>query len=197
MVAFAAGQDRNVLVGIGGDSTERGTDHRAFAPVFAEAARQGLHRTFHAGEDGPADNIRAAVEDLGCERIDHGFRLLDDADLTRQIIDRGIPLTVCPTSNVVIANVTPDVAHHPIARQRQLGVHVTVNSDDPGMMQFDIADEYEAVSTAFGWDLESMEELSLGAIEASWAPDDEKAALRARFAADFDTLRDEYGLSPR
>ena len=65
------------------------------------------------------------------------------------VVDRQIPLTVCPTSNVVIANAVADVASHPIARQRQLGVPVTVNSDDPGMMRFDIADEYAAVHQAF------------------------------------------------
>ena len=87
MVEFAAAQDRDRLVGVGGDSVERDIDHRVFAPAFAEAARRGLRRTMHAGEDGPADNIRVAIEDLGCERIDHGFRLLDDPDLTRRVID--------------------------------------------------------------------------------------------------------------
>ncbi len=74
---------------------------------------------------------------------------------------------------------------------------VTVNSDDPGMMGTDIADDYEAVSAAFGYDLETMEQLSLDGIDAWWAPDDEKAALRHRFAAEFDDLRARHGLPPR
>jgi adenosine deaminase len=189
MVNFAATQDRDLLIGIGGDSVERGVDHRAFAPAFASAARAGLHRTFHAGEDGPPDNIRAAIEDLGCERIDHGLRLLEDPELTAMVVDRQIPLTVCPTSNVVIANAVPDVASHPIARQRQLGVLVSVNSDDPGMMRFDIADEYAAVYQAFGWDLETMEDVALAAITASWAPPEEKAGLRRQFVETFEQLR--------
>ena len=147
----------------------------------------------HAGEDGPADNIRVAIEVLGCERIDHGFRLLDDPELTARVVDRRIPLTVCPISNVVIAHVIPDVAHHPIVRQRALGVLVSVNSDDPGMMGTDVADDYQAVQEAFGWDLESMEQLGLDAIDASWAPEDEKSELRARFEREFATLRTEYG----
>jgi len=195
MVAFAADQDRELLVGVGGDSVERGIDHRAFAPAFREAAAQGLHRTLHAGEDGPAENIAIAVDELGCERIDHGFRLLDDPDLTRRVIDRGIALTVCPTSNVMIANVVPDVASHPFDRQRKAGVHVTLNSDDPGMMGFDLADEYVAVRDAYGYDLETMEAVSLAAIDASWAPDDERRALRARFIEEFDALRAEAGLA--
>jgi adenosine deaminase len=189
MVSFAAAQDRDRLIGVGGDSTERGIDHRGFGPAFAEAARRGLRRTMHAGEDGPADNIRIAIEELGCERIDHGFRLLDDPGLARVVASRRIPLTVCPISNVVIANVISDVAEHPIAAQRELGVLVTVNSDDPGMTGSDVRDDYEAVWRAFGWDLETMEQLGLDAIDASWAPEDEKAALRASFAEEHARLR--------
>ena len=196
MIAFAAQHDRDRLIGVGGDSVERGIDHRVFAPAFAAAAQHGLRRTFHAGEDGPAENIRIALEDLGCERIDHGFRLLDDDGLTQRVADERIPLTVCPISNVVIANVVPDVAHHPIARQRARGVLVTVNSDDPGMMQSDIADDYAAVSDAFDWDLETMEQLSLDGIEASWAPADEKNALRKRFLKEIDELRRARNLPP-
>lgn len=196
MVAFAATKDRDLLIGVGGDDVERDIDHRQFGPAFQEAARQGLRRTFHAGEDGPAENIRIALDVLGCERIDHGFRLLDDPELTKRVVDERIPLTVCPTSNVVIANVVPDVASHPIARQRELGVLATVNSDDPGMMRFDVADEYAAVHDAFGYDLETMEQISLDGIEACFAPDDEKAALRRRFIGEFDQLRAEHGLAP-
>jgi len=198
MAEFAGSEpDRDLLVGMGADSVERGVDHHAFAAAYETAARYGLRRTIHAGEDGPAEHIRIAVEELGCERIDHGFRLLDDADLTQVVIDAGIPLTVCPTSNVVISHLVPDVAHHPFARQRALGVHVTLNSDDPGMMGTDLADEYVAVSDAFGYDLATMEDLSLAAIDASWAPADEQRALRARFVAEFDALRAEYGYDAR
>jgi adenosine deaminase len=197
MVEFAAEQDRDLLIGIGADSVERDVDHRIFAPAYAQAARAGLHRTCHAGEDGPAENIRIALDDLGCERIDHGFRLLDDPDLTRRVVDERIPLTVCPTSNVTIANVVPSVAAHPFARQRALGVLVTLNSDDPGMMNFDVADEYAAIVDAFAYDLETMEDLSLDGIDASWAPADEKAALRDRFLTEFGALRTEFGIEPR
>jgi adenosine deaminase len=197
MVEFAARQDRNRLIGVGGDSVEQGIDHRAFAPAFTRARHEGLHRAMHAGEDGPAGNIRVALDDLGCERIDHGFRLLDDREVTRRVVAERIPLTVCPISNVVIGNLVPDVAHHPIVRQRALGVLTTVNSDDPGMIATDIGDDYAAVHEAFGWDLGTMEQLSLDAIEASWASDDEKARMRGDFTREFEALRTEYGLVPR
>jgi adenine deaminase len=198
MAAFAGSvTDRDLLIGMGADSVERDIDHAAFAAAFVEAARYGLRRTIHAGEDGPAENIAIAIRQLGCERIDHGFRLLDDAGLTAEIVERQIPLDVCPTSNVMIANVVASVADHPFARQREAGVLATLNSDDPGMMRFDIADEYVAVARAFGYSLEDMEDISVAGIDACWAPDDEKQALRDRFEGDFDRLRSEHGLPPR
>lgn len=197
MIEFAGRQDRDLLVGVGGDNVERGVDHRVFVEPFRRAAELGLRRTFHAGEDGPPEHISIAVREMGCERVDHGFTLLDDPELTAWIVDQRIPLTVCPTSNVMIANVVPDVASHPIAEQRRLGVLATVNSDDPGMMRFDIADEYVAVADAFGWSLEEMEQISLDGIEASWLADDEKLTMHRSFLAEFDALRQELGLEPR
>ncbi len=151
----------------------------------------------HAGEDGPAENIRIALDECGCERIDHGFRLLDDPDLATRVAEQRIPVTVCPTSNVLIANVVPDVASHPYDEMRRRGILASLNSDDPGMMQFDLADEYPTVAQAFNYSLEQMEEISLDGIESSWAPDDEKHTMRTTFVAEFDALRTEYDLPAR
>jgi adenosine deaminase len=91
----------------------------------------------------------------------------------------------------------PDVASHPFARQRARGVLVTVNSDDPGMMRFDVADEYAAVAAAYGYSLEDMEAVCLAGIDACWAPDDEKRAMRSRFEREFDELRQARDLPAR
>ena len=191
MIEFAAAQDRDELVGVGGDSNERGVDHRAFAPAFARAGELGLRRSFHAGEDGPVENIRIAIEDLGCDRVDHGMRLLDDPDLVTRVVDEQIPMTSCPLSNVNLTHLIPTLGEHPYARQRELGVLATLNSDDPGMMGTDLADEYVQVAAAFGYDLDTMERISLDGIEASFAPAEQKAALRERFEAEFVALREE------
>ena len=196
MAEFAAAQDRDILIGMGADSVERDIDHRSFAAAYEAAARVGLKRTMHAGEDGPSENIAIAVRELGCDRIDHGFRLLDDPELTEEVVERRIPMTSCPTSNLVI-KLVPDIESHPFARQRERGVLAMLNSDDPGMMSFDLGDEYATVAEAYDYPLEEMEAISLDGIEASWAPDDEKADLRRRFCAEFDALRSEFGLPPR
>jgi adenosine deaminase len=196
MVAYAATKERDTLIAVGGDSVERGVDHRQFVPAWKEAEKTGLRRTFHAGEDGPAENIRICVEN-GCERVDHGFRPLDDADLTARVAGDRIPLTACPTSNVVIANVVPDVASHPFARQREAGVLVMINSDDPAMTRTDVGQEYPIVANAFGYDLETMEDLSLDSIAATFMDDSEKAETRRVFIEEFNALRTEFRLPER
>ena len=181
LLEVARGLDRDLLIGIGGDSTERGLDHRMFAPLMAEAKNIGLKTCFHCGEDGPADNIRHMVE-AGIDRIDHGTRLLEDPELTKRVVDEQIPLTNCPTSNVELS-IVDTLADHPFAAQRDAGVLVTLNSDDPAFFQFDLADEYERVSAAFGLDHAAMTSIRDAAITASWLDDSDKAALRSDFAS--------------
>lgn len=187
LVEFAAAQDRDLLVGIGGDNTERGIDHHSFAPAFALARESGLRRTMHAGEDGPSDNIKICLDHLGCQRIDHGVRLLDDPELTQRVAGERIPLTTCPMSNVVLTGTVASVAAHPFHAQREAGVLVTTNSDDPAMSTTTINDDYEQVAAAFGYDFATMAQIALDGIEAFWAPD-EKRELHARFTAEIAAL---------
>ena len=90
----------------------------------------GFRTTIHAGEEGPAEYVRQAVELLGVDRIDHGIACLDDADLVRVLANSRVPLTVCPVSNLRL-KVVPSLAAHPLKRLLEAGLHVTVNSDDP------------------------------------------------------------------
>jgi adenosine deaminase len=141
------------VIGIGADSTELGVDLRSFAPAFATARRLGFRRTCHAGEAvgaGP-DNIRIALDVLGAERIDHGVAIVEDPALVREVADAGVPLTVCPTSNVVIANRFRSLAEHPLLAMREAGLLVTINTDDPAMEEIDLGLEYRRGGRPMGW----------------------------------------------
>ena len=176
------------VIGIGADSTELGIDLAAFAPAFAAARRLGFHRTCHAGEAvgvGPA-NIRLALDVLGAERIDHGVAIADDPELAKRCAAERIPLTVCPWSNVVIANRFAALAEHPLPELRQRGLLLTINTDDPAMMEWDLGREYRAVAEAFGLDVAAMAELALDGIESTWLDDSDRAALRRDFRAALD-----------
>ncbi len=169
------------VIGVGMDSTERAVDPRQFSDAFALARREGLRRTGHAGEDlGPA-NIATALAALQIERIDHGLAILDDPELTRRVAEEQTPLTVCPNSNVLIANKYARLEDHPFRRMRQAGLLATLNTDDPAMTDLDLGQEYRSVAQALELTWSEVVAVSLDGIEASWLDVGEKQAMRAAF----------------
>jgi adenosine deaminase len=176
------------VIGIGKDSTELGVDPRDYVEPFRLAAEAGLHRTSHQGEVTSAANIAAGVDVLGCERIDHGLRIVDDPELMRRFADERIPLTVCPNSNIVIANAYPRLEDHPLPAMRSAGLLATVNTDDPALTFLDIGLEYRSVMEAFGYGWDDMVAIALDGVEATWLDDGDKRALAARVRAEADLL---------
>jgi adenosine deaminase len=173
------------VIGVGADSTELGVDLAGFAPAFDLARRLGLRRTCHAGEAvgvGPA-NIAVALDVLDAERIDHGVALIEDAELTARVARERIPLTVCPTSNVVIANRYASLREHPLRELREAGVLVTINTDDPAMMELDLGEEYRRVGEAYGLGLDEMGRLAVEGIESTWLDESDRRSLTAEFEA--------------
>lgn len=183
LIDLALECDRELLIGIGGDAGEFGVDLAAFAGPFARARRAGLHTTMHLGEEGPVGDIAIGVRQLGVERIDHGVSLLADPDLVAEVVERRIPVTCCPTSNVSIG-IVESVAAHPIMAMRSAGVLVTVNSDNAEMFGVDAADELCRVRDAFGLDTATVAALCLEGVDAAWVDETERAAMRASFAVE-------------
>lgn len=176
------------VVGIGMDSTERGVDLRDFGDAFALAARLGFRRTGHAGEDAGPENVATALDALGIERIDHGLSILDDPGLTARVAEARIPLTVCPNSNVVIANKVASLEKHPFRRMRQAGLLATLNTDDPAMADLDLGREYRSVAQALQMPWDEVVAVSLDGVEASWLDVGEKRQLRKAFEREIAAL---------
>ena len=173
------------VIGIGANSTELGVDLRSYAPAFEAARRRGLHRTCHAGEAvgaGP-DNIRIALDVLGVERIDHGVAIVEDPELVRRVAAERIPLTVCPISNIVIANRFASLAEHPFRSMREAGLLLTVNTDDPAMMNWDLGREYEALGAQQGFDITELGRIAVEGIASTWLDASAKASMVREFEA--------------
>lgn len=179
------------IIGVGMDSTELGVDLAAFAPAMDLAARNGLRRTAHAGEavGAGAANIAIAMDALRAERIDHGIAVIEDRALTRRMAEERIPITVCPNSNILIANRYPRLADHPFRRMREAGLLATVNTDDPAMTDLDLGREYRSVAQALHLDFEAMAAVSLEGVAASWLDDVDRRAMRADFERSIAALR--------
>ena len=178
--AGAAGSDR--VIGVGMDSTELGIDSTTFLPGYQAARAGGLRLTGHQGENASAAAIAACLDVLGLERVDHGVPVLDDAALTSRMVAERIPITVCPTSNVVIANYFERLEDHVYPRMRDAGLLATVNTDDPALSDLNLGQEYGSVATAFGYGWEEMVQIALDGVEACWLDESDKADLRRRVA---------------
>ena len=133
------------IIGVGLDSSETGHPPEKFARVFAAAGAEGLKRVAHAGEEGPPDYVREALDLLHIDRLDHGNRALEAPDLVTRLAREGMTLTVCPLSNLKLC-VVPDIAAHPIPTMLGLGLRATVNSDDPAYFGGYLADNYRAIA---------------------------------------------------
>ncbi|MEN2742127.1 adenosine deaminase [Microbacterium sp. X-17] len=170
------------LLGVGLDSAEVGYPPELFAGVFARAKDAGLHAVAHAGEEGPPSYIVQALDLLGVERVDHGIRAAEDPELMARLAADGIPLTVCPLSNVRLRTV-PDLSAHPLLRLDAAGVRVTVNSDDPAYFGGYAGDNYLAIRDALGVTAEQAERFARTSVDASFATAARKAELQAEVDA--------------
>ena len=179
------------IIGVGMDSTELGVDLAAFKPAFDLARAAGLRVTGHAGEavgTGPS-NIRVALDVLRVERVDHGVSVMEDPELVRRMAGERIPLTVCPNSNVVIANRFPSLEAHPFRAMREAGLVATINTDDPGMTDLDLGKEYRTLAAAQRLSFDEVAAAALDGVEACWLEGPDKAALRAGFETRLAELR--------
>ena len=130
----------------------------------------------HAGENEGAESIRGAVHGLRAERIGHGIRILEDPALVAEVLERGIALDVCPTSNVK-TRVVPSAEAHPLPALLEAGLLCTLASDDPTMFGSPLAGEYELCRSAFGFDDVLLAVLARNGVRASFAPDALKDVL--------------------
>jgi adenosine deaminase len=176
----APGMER--VIGVGMDSTEQGIDPVSYLAAYESARAAGFRLTAHQGENSPAAAIADCLDVLGVERIDHGLPVLDDPGLVARMAGDRIPITVCPTSNIRIANAFARLEDHTLPQMRRAGLLATVNTDDPALIDLDLGTEYAAVADAFGWDWQEMVQVALDGVEASWLDETDRANLRLRIA---------------
>lgn len=174
------------IKGVGLDSSELGHPPQKFERVFARAREMGLEVVAHAGEEGPADYIRDALDLLKITRIDHGVRAVEDDALMQRIIEQQIPLTVCPLSNVRL-RVFDQMSDHNLLAMLERGVPVTINSDDPAYFGGYMTENFVAVQQALDMSPQQAVKLAENSFVASFATSERKQQLLAQlqqFAVD-------------
>ena len=164
---YALNHPTDGLVAFGLGGPEVGVPRPQFAPHFAAARAAGLHSVPHAGETTGPQTIWDAVQVLGAERIGHGTSAAQDPELLAHLAATGIPLEVCPSSNIATRAVER-IEEHPIAQFRDAGVVVTVNSDDPPMFGTSLNHEYAIAAELLGLDEAGLGELAKTAVRCSF-----------------------------
>jgi adenosine deaminase len=177
-VQFAL-RNREHLVGF--DLADDELHHPAamFADVLAPLREAGVPLTAHYGESGGPEYPREAVQALGVSRLGHGVSVAWDPAVTELVVDRGVALEMCPTSNER-TNAVPSLKHHPARRLLQEGAIVTINTDDPGLFAIDLTHELSVAADVLGFDESELKRVTANAVEASFLPKAVKADVRER-----------------
>ena len=178
---------RDLFIGVGLDSSERGHPPEKFARVFAQARALGLRCVAHAGEEGPPAYIESALDVLQVERIDHGVRCVESPALVARLAASRLPLTVCPLSNVKLC-VFKTMAEHSLPALLDAGLCATVNSDDPAYFGGYLNDNFIATFEALPQlGVPQAYALMRNSFEASFASDAAKAGWIAQLDHAFQT----------
>ena len=167
---------KNGLIGmdLAGNEAEFKAD--PFYGIFREAKQAGLHVTIHAGEWGPAVNVKEAIEKFDAERVGHGVRVMEDENIVQLARERKTVFEVCVTSNYQ-SGVVPALADHPLPRMLNADLNVTINTDDPSVSRITLAHEYQHVCDDFNIPLDVLKGCVIAAAQASFIPEVERDAL--------------------
>ena len=162
------------IAGVGLDSSELGHPPSKFERVFEAAARLGLKRVAHAGEEGPPSYVWEALDLLHVDRIDHGNRALEDEALVARLAAEQMTLTVCPLSNLKLC-VVGDMTAHPIKTMLAKGLKPTLNSDDPAYFGGYLNDNYRAAARGVDLGLEDLATLARNSFTGSFLTPEQQA----------------------
>ncbi|MEX0153457.1 hypothetical protein MRBLMI1_002706 [Microbacterium sp. LMI1-1-1.1] len=181
------------VAGIGLDNLETAGPPERFVDAYRLAGEAGLGRTAHSSEHAPtAANTTTCLDLLGCDRIDHGYFVLEDPAVVERVRRDGVVFTVASTTS---RRSWRPWRRASIRAMLDAGLRVTPCSDDPGMFPTTLTDEYRLAAGPIGATHAQLRDMVRNGVEASWLPEGERAALLADVTAELDALDAELGLA--
>ena len=170
---------KHLIKAVGLDSSEKGNPPSKFQKVFEASIKEGYVPVAHAGEEGPAEYIYEALDLLKVARIDHGNNCLSDSKLVDRLVQEKMALTVCPLSNTALRNVD-HLNNHPLKKMLDLGLKVTVNSDDPAYFGGYLTQNYISCIEALDLSLDEVKQLVRNSFEYSFLSEQDKKKFLER-----------------
>ncbi|MCU1457401.1 MAG: adenosine deaminase [Actinomycetia bacterium] len=190
LVETVLAHPHELVIGVGMDDlTPEGKEApELFVEAYTLANEHGLNTTAHVGEiDGStAHDVLIALDVLGVDRIDHGYRILGDPTVVKRARDERVHFTTCPHSSVWLYDFTFE--EHPIRQMFLQGLRIGLNTDDPPFFDTDLGKEFVVGAARMGFEPEQVAQLCMNAVEGCWLPEPEKDALREEFRRDIDAL---------
>ena len=174
-------EDGLIAMDLAGNEAEIKTE--PFYGVIKEARQSGLHVTIHAGEWGPATNVKEAIEHLGAERVGHGVRVLEDENVVALARERGTAFEVCMTSNYQ-SGVIGSLDTHPLMRMLEAGLNVTINTDDPSISRITLSHEYYTACEDLRMSQTTLRQRIVAAAKACFLHENEKEELARQLQKD-------------
>lgn len=174
LAARHAGQGPGEVCAFGLSNNEWEGDTAEWDAAFRIARRAGLPGVPHGGELRGPEHLAEVVEHLRPTRIGHGVRAVEDRDLLARLVDAGVAFEVCPASNVHLG-VYRSLADVPLTTLLDAGARVALGADDPLLFLSRLIAQYEAARDVHGLGDPELAGLARASIEASFAPDADKA----------------------
>jgi adenosine deaminase len=163
-------RNRGHILGIDLADSERDFPLSSFLPSVLRAREAGLKVTIHTGEDTPASFVLETIRLASPDRIGHGIHIMEDPAAVEEVRSRGLTLEVNPWSNYLTRSV-PRIQDHPLKQLYDLGVRVTINSDDPEVLDTNLNNEYRIAHEILGMSFEQIAACNRYAFEASFLPE--------------------------
>jgi adenosine deaminase len=154
---------------------------RDFAKPVLKAKEAGLKVTVHSGENTPASAVVETIQTVQPDRIGHGIHIIEDRNAVELVKERGITLEVNPWSNY-LTNSVRTIEEHPLKQLFDLGVKVTINSDDPEVLETNLNNEYRIAHEILGMSIEDIRVCNQYAYEASFLPEAEKNRIWGKYS---------------
>lgn len=168
---------KDAILGIDLADNEQGHPIREFIQPVLRAHDSGLKITVHSGEDTPASAVINTIRTVHPERIGHGIHIIEDMQAVEFVKQQGVTLEVNPWSNY-LTNSVNRIEDHPLKRLFDLGVRVTINSDDPEVLDTNLNNEYRIAHEILGMSMQDINTCNRFALQASFLPEVEKQQLK-------------------
>ena len=173
-------RQKQEILGVDLADSEAAHPIREFIRPVMKAKEAGLKVTIHSGEDTPASAVVETIQVADPDRIGHGIHIIEDPYAVELVKERGITLEVNPWSNY-LTNSVPTIEEHPLKKLFDLGVKVTINSDDPEVLETNLNNEYRIAHEILGMSMEDIAICNRYAFEASFIPEEARKRIWEKY----------------